>query len=149
LSALLAAVAPNHQGRGHSARVIRAMRAIAARHGLRELIAPVRPTLKHRYPTISMLRYARWRRTDGAPFDPWLRLHWRLGARFLRVAPRSMVVIGTVAEWEAWTTMKFPESGRYTVPGALVPVTINRRRDRGRYVEPNVWMRHPVRGPGT
>jgi hypothetical protein len=149
LSALLAAVAPDQQGRGHSARVIRAMRAIAARHGLRELIAPVRPTLKHRYPMISMHRYVRWRRADGAPFDPWLRLHWRLGARLLRVAPRSMVVIGTVPQWEAWTAMRFPESGRYTVPGALAPMTIDRRRNRGRYVEPNVWMRHPVRGPGT
>jgi hypothetical protein len=45
LSALLAAVAPDQQGRGHSRRVILAMRSLAARHGLRELIAPVRPTL--------------------------------------------------------------------------------------------------------
>jgi GNAT superfamily N-acetyltransferase len=149
LSALLAAVAPDHQGRGHSVRVIRAMRSIAARHGLRELIAPVRPTLKHRYPMAPMRRYVRWRRADGAPFDPWLRLHWRLGARFLRVAPRSMVVTGTVAQWEAWTAMRMPASGRYTVPGALVPVTIDRRRNRGRYVEPNVWMLHPVRATGT
>jgi GNAT superfamily N-acetyltransferase len=147
LSALLAAVAPDQQGRGHSARVIRAMRSIAARHGLRELIAPVRPTLKHRYPLISMPRYVRWKRADGAPFDPWLRLQWRLGARFLRVAPRSMVVTGTVAQWEGWTAMRFPESGRYVVRGALAPVVIDRRRNRGRYVEPNVWMLHPVRAP--
>lgn len=145
LSALLAAVAPDQQGRGHSQRVIRTMRSIAGRHGLRELIAPVRPTLKHRYPLTRMDRYVRWTRADGTPFDPWLRLHWRLGARRLRVAPRSMVVSGTIAEWEAWTTMTFPESGRYVVPGALVPVTIDCRRNRGRYVEPNVWMLHPVK----
>ena len=149
LSALLAAVAPDRQRRGLSARVIRAMRSIAAHHGLRELIAPVRPTLKHRYPLASMRRYVRWTRADGAPFDPWLRLHWRLGARVLRVAPRSMVITGTVAEWEAWTTMRFPQSGRYTVPGALAPITIDRRRNVGRYVEPNVWMRHPVRARET
>jgi hypothetical protein len=145
LSALLAAVAPGRQGRGLSARVIRAMRVVAARHGLDVLIAPVRPTLKHRYPTTPMRRYARWKRKDGAPFDPWLRVHWRLGATLLRVAPRSMVVSGTATEWEEWTAMRFPESGRYIVPGALVPVTIDRRRNRGLYVEPNVWMRHPVR----
>jgi hypothetical protein len=144
LSALLAAVAPVRRGRGLSARVIRAMRVVAARHGLDVLIAPVRPTLKHRYPTTPMRRYARWNRKDGALFDPWLRVHWRLGAKLLRVAPRSMVVTGTVAEWEEWTTMTFPESGRYIVPGALAPVTIDHRRNRGRYVEPNVWMRHPV-----
>jgi len=144
LSALLAAVAPDRQGRGHSARVIRAMRSIAARHGLRELIAPVRPTLKHRYPMTPMSRYVGWRRADGQAFDPWVRLHRRLGARILRVAPRSMVVTGTVAQWEAWTSMKFPASGRYVVPGALTPVTIDRWKDRGRYVEPNLWMLHPV-----
>ena len=150
LSALLAVVAPDRQGRGLSARLIRAMRVLAARHGLGALIAPVRPTLKHRYPTTPMRRYLRWARADGAPFDPWLRVHWRLGAKFLRVAPRSMVVTGTVAEWEAWTTMTFPESGWYIVPGALAPVRIDRRRNLGRYVEPNVWMRHAVTtSPGT
>src|SRR4029450_2478377 len=79
LSALLAAVAPAGQGHGLSARVIRAMTIVAARHELDVLIAPVRPTLKHRYPTTPMRRYVRWRRKDGAPFDPWLRVHWRLG----------------------------------------------------------------------
>ena len=145
LSALLAAVAPDRQGHGLSARVIRAMKVVAAHHGLAVLIAPVRPTVKHRYPTTPMRRYARWKREDGAPFDPWLRVHWRLGAKLLREAPRSMVVTGTVAEWEEWTTMTFPESGRYIVPGALAPVTIDRRRNLGRYVEPNVWMRHLTR----
>ncbi len=145
LSALLAAVAPTQQRRGLSARLIRAMRSVAARHSLRELIAPVRPTLKHRYPLTPMRRYVRWTRADGAPFDPWLRVHWRLGARLLRVAPRSMVVVGTVAQWEAWTTLKFPDSGRYTVHGGLVPVKIDRRMNVGRYVEPNVWMLHPVK----
>jgi hypothetical protein len=91
-----------------------------------------------------MERYVRWRRPDGAPLDPWLRVQWRLGARVLRIAARSMVVEGRVRDWEGWTGMRFPDSGRYVVPGALVPVTIDRRRDRGRYVEPNVWMLHPV-----
>jgi hypothetical protein len=149
LSALLAVVAPECQGRGLSARVIGAMITLAARHHLRAVIAPVRPTLKHRYPTTPMSRYVRWTRADGASFDPWLRVHWRMGATLLGVAPRSMVITGTVAEWEAWTTMRFPESGRYVVPGALAPVRIDRRRDLGRYVEPNVWMCHPVRRRGT
>ena len=30
--------------------------------------------------------------------------------------------------------------------GALVPVTIDREADQGLYVEPNVWMRHRLRG---
>jgi hypothetical protein len=114
--------------------------------GVRALVAPVRPTLKHRYPLTSMARYTRWRRPDGAPLDPWLRVHWRLGARVLGVAARSMVVDGRVREWEAWTGMRFPASGDYVVPGALTTVPIDRARDRGRDVEPNVWMLHPLGG---
>ena len=120
------------------------MATLAARHGLRALVAPVRPTLKHRYPLTSMARYVRWRGPVGAPVDPWLRVHWRLGARILRVAPRSMIIEGRVGDWERWTGIRFPESGRYVVPGALAPVTIDRRRNLGRYVEPNVWMLHTV-----
>jgi hypothetical protein len=119
------------------------MRSLAARHALGGLIAPVRPTLKSLYPFVPMSRYADWTRADGSPFDPWLRVHWRLGAERLAIAPRSLVVTGTVAEWEEWTGMAFPQSGDYVVPGALEPVTIDRERNAGRYEEPNVWMRHP------
>ena len=145
LSALLAVVDPAKQGEGLSQAVIRGMGTLARRHGLRALLAPVRPTLKHRYPLTPMAEYVRWRRQDRLPFDPWLRVHVRLGARVLRVASRSMVVEGRVRDWEQWTGMRFPAGGRYVVPGALVPVAIDRRRDRGRYVEPNVWMLHPLK----
>jgi hypothetical protein len=30
------------------------------------------------------------------------------------------------------------------VEGALVPVEIDRERNLGRYVEPNLWMKHSV-----
>ena len=101
LSALLAVVDPRLQGKGLSAEVIRAMALLADLHGMRALVAPVRPTLKHRYPLTPLARYVRWRRRDGAPFDPWLRVHWRLGARVVGVAARSMVVEGRVKAWEA------------------------------------------------
>jgi hypothetical protein len=39
-----------------------------------------------------------------------------------------------------------PESGAYVLPQALVPIEIDRASGRGRYVEPNVWMRHSPRG---
>jgi len=122
------------------------MKTVAAEHGLSALIAPVRPTLKEHYPVTPMERYVEWHRPDGSPFDPWIRVHWRLGAVTLRVSPKSMVVTGTVAQWERWTGMKFPETGRYIVPGALQPVTIDRETDIGRYEDPNVWMRHGAEG---
>lgn len=88
----------------------------------------------------------RWQQPDnpGLPFDPWLRVHARLGAEILAAAPQSMVIPGTLAEWQRWTGMHFPESGAYVVPGALQPIEIDVERDLGRYVEPNVWTRHRV-----
>jgi hypothetical protein len=62
----------------------------------------------------------------------------------LRVCPASTVVEADVGTWETWTGMPFPDSGPYVVPHALVPVEIDRERDVGRYVEPNVWMEHPL-----
>jgi hypothetical protein len=144
LSAVVAVVDPRHQGRGLSGLVIEGMRAAAARAGFESLVAPVRPTLKARYPLTPFDRYVSWRRVDGALLDPWLRVHERLGAEILGVCPGSLLVTGSVAEWEEWTGMAFPDSGPYAVEGALVPVEIDREQDVGRYVEPNLWMKHPV-----
>jgi hypothetical protein len=71
-----------------------------------------------------------------------MRVHERLGAKTVKVAPQSMTIDGTIAEWESWTKMKFPESGRYVVPGALSPVEFDHEKDEGVYIEPNVWMQH-------
>ena len=60
----------------------------------------------------------------------------------LAPAPESMVITGTVQEWETWTRMAFPESGAYVVPEALDLVAIDRERDTGVYLEPNLWMQH-------
>lgn len=144
LSALAAIVDPRRRAEGLSTRMISAMAGLAAAHGLSALVAPVRPTLKGRYPLVPMARYAAWTRADGLPFDPWLRVHRRLGARVLRITPRGNSVRRTVREWEQWTGLSFPESGRYVVPDAMQPIVVDKTRDRVRYDEPNVWMLHPV-----
>jgi hypothetical protein len=59
-----------------------------------------------------------------------------------------MVVTAPVAQWERWTGLPLPGSGRYVVPGALVPVEVDVERDEGRYQEPNVWVRHRLSGQG-
>jgi GNAT superfamily N-acetyltransferase len=144
LTAIEATVAPAHRGGGLSRRVIGEMREIARARGFQALVAPVRPSLKSRYPTTPIERYVGWKSDDGLPFDPWLRTHARLGAKIVKIAPESMRIPGTVAEWEEWTAMRFPESGEYVIPGALVPVRVDRERGEGLYVEPNVWMVHGV-----
>jgi hypothetical protein len=145
LAGLAVTVAPDRLGQGLSRLVLEGMRRTAARAGLEALVVPVRPAAKSAYPLAPMERYVRWAGPDGAPFDYWLRTHWRLGATILRVCPASIIVEAEVGVWEAWTGMRFPETGPYVVPDALVPVEIDRERDLGRYVEPNVWVRHPLR----
>lgn len=144
VSALAIALPSENQGKGWSRDFLNAMRAIAASFGLANLIAPVRPNWKHRYPLIPIERYARWTRADGLPFDPWIRVHARLGGEILRCCPHSLKVSGTLAEWEGWTKMEFPESGTYVIPEGLAPVEVDREADIGLYWEPNVWMRHAV-----
>jgi GNAT superfamily N-acetyltransferase len=142
LSALAIVILPEHRNRGLSRVMVDAMGGIAAEHGFANLIAPVRPSWKERYPLTPVERYVRWTRDDGLPFDPWLRVHHRLGGKILRPEPQSLRISGTVAEWEGWTEMRFPESGEYVFPNGLAPVVIEREADSGIYFEPNVWMRH-------
>ncbi len=142
LSMLVISVAPGRQGEGLGGRMLDASRDAARRAGLGAVLAPVRPTLKDRYPLIPIERYLTWRRSDGAHFDPWLRLHERAGGEILAPAPESLVMDETVADWEAWTGMAFPEDGEYVVPGMLAPLVV--RAGRGRHAEPNVWVRHRV-----
>ena len=122
------------------------MSRLAADAGLGHLIAPVRPSLKDRYPTIPIERYAHWTRPGGEPFDPWVRVHTRMGARIGPAIPRSLHITGTVAEWESWTGMEFPETGDYVFPAGLAPVHIDRERDSGEYWEPNIWIIHEASG---
>jgi hypothetical protein len=144
LCALGIMIDPRLGRRGLSSVLLETLRSSAKANRLERLVAPVRPTLKADYPLIPMEDFARWQTDDGLPFDPWMRTHARLGATVERVCEESMRVSGTVAQWERWAGMKLPDSGEHIVPGALAPVTIDRRADAGLYVEPNVWMRHPL-----
>jgi hypothetical protein len=142
LSLMAIAVRSTRQGEGLSARVIEALAERAASRGLSRIIAPIRPTLKVSYPLATMDDFSQWTRVDGLHLDPWIRTHQRMGASILATAPASMTIVGTVAEWESWAQMAFPQSGSYIVPGALDVVVIDREQDHGIYVEPNLWMQH-------
>jgi len=137
-----AQVHPERRGLGIAAELLTALAGLAAERGWARVIAPVRPTLKARYPLTPIDRFASWTRADGAPLDPWLRTHWRMGAQIIATAPRSQTMTGTVKEWESWCGMVFPDSGEYVIPDGLAPLRIDRDADRGTYAEPNVWVRH-------
>jgi hypothetical protein len=145
VSALSATIARDQQGKGISQLILKTMKARTIEMGMKTFVAPVRPSQKALYPLISMERYITWTHDNsGAPFDAWLRTHWRLGARMIRVCPQSMLIRSTIANWETWTKLRFPESGTYVVPGALNPVEMDVPGDQGVYIEPNVWMQHPI-----
>ncbi|MGA4843897.1 N-acetyltransferase [Streptomyces sp. G45] len=146
VSALDVTVDRGHLGRGLSSRVLAALRDAAARQGHDALLAPVRPTGKHERPREPMDAYVHRRRADGLPADPWLRVHVRAGGVIEKVAPASMTVSGSLAEWRRWTGLPFDADGAVEVPGALVPVRCDTAHDHAVYVEPNVWVRHRLTG---
>jgi GNAT superfamily N-acetyltransferase len=144
LGAMQIVVRPDLHGGGLSGTMIEAMKAAARAAGFRAVIACLRPTWKDRYPLAPVDRYARWTRDDGQPLDPWIRLHLRLGARLVRGSPESMQMRGTVAEWESWAGMTFPESGEYVIPRATSTLTIDREADLGVSNDANVWVVHDL-----
>jgi hypothetical protein len=144
LGAMLIVVGRNLRGSGLSGVMLGAMHAAGRAAGYRAVIACVRPTEKHRYPLTPIERYAAWTRPDGLPFDPWIRLHVRLGGRIVRAAPHSMEIRGSIADWEGWTGLTFPDSGDYIVRQATSPITIDRERGEGVYYDQNVWVVHDL-----
>ena len=143
-SAIQIAIHPDYQSQGLSGRMVQAMGDIGRSKGLEHLIAPVRPNQKSKYPLISIDDYITWTDDAGLPFDAWLRVHARLGARIIKPCHEAMVIRGNRLEWQAWTGLRFPQSGTYFVPGALNPIDMNVEKDQGIYVEPNVWMVHEL-----
>lgn len=144
LCALSITVNPKYQGKGISTEMIRSMVQIGKKNNLETLIIPVRPTLKKDYPLIDMKQYITWKREDGQLFDPWLRVHEKIGGKIIKVCSEAMKISGTISDWQNWTGMHFPESGKHIIQGALNPVGINVEKNMGIYIEPNVWVEHKL-----
>lgn len=143
VSALDIVVDSAHLGQGLSKAVLAGMRDAVRKSG-RNFVAPVRPTEKHRWPLAPTSEYAVRIRHDGLPDDPWLRVHVRAGGTIVKVAPASMVMTGSLAQWRAWTGLPFDRDGDVEVPEALVPVHCDLTHDYAVYVEPNVWVHHDL-----
>ncbi len=142
LGALQIVVGLARQGSGYSAVMLAAMRANAADHGFRALIACVRPNHKVDHPYMPIGEYAARVREDGLPEDPWIRVHVRAGGRMVRAVEDSMTIPGTLAQWREWTGLELATSGSYVPEGAASPVVIDVEAGRGIYHDPNVWVVH-------
>jgi GNAT superfamily N-acetyltransferase len=143
-SAIQIAIRPEYQNQGLSSKMVGAMREIGKSKGFKNLVAPVRPNQKSKYPLISIDDYIKWTNDEGLPFDAWLRVHARVGGKIIKPCHEAMTIRGTCAEWEGWTGLKFPQSGAYFIPGALNPMNMKLEQDEGVYIEPNVWMVHEI-----
>jgi hypothetical protein len=137
-----AVVHPSFKGGEAAESLIRALCDTAAAHHLANVIAPVRPTRKHLYPLLGIDAYAAWVRDDGMPWDPWLRLHVRIGGKVIGLAREAQTMTDAVSQWEEWTGLEIPVSGNYIIPKGMAPLHIDKIDDLGTYVEPNVWVRH-------
>ncbi|KAI9935136.1 hypothetical protein ASPWEDRAFT_31465 [Aspergillus wentii DTO 134E9] len=164
LSAISITVRPDRRRRGLAEALIQTMKQTAIQQQLHLLVVPLRPTRKADFPTVLMDEYVRWPNPKGCgPFDPWLRKHVQLGAQIIKVAPTSMVVSGSVAEWTKWTKMDIEQLLQrmcpqdvslesrtnklyveVSFPGGLVPLRYYFKEGRCLYTEPNVWLFHDL-----
>jgi GNAT superfamily N-acetyltransferase len=144
VSALEISLLAPARGRGFSRAMLDAIRRNTRARGFRDLYAPVRPTDKVRQPFVPMRDYVAARRPDGLPADPWLRTHVRAGGSIVKIAPYAMTVVGSLAEWTAWTGLTFEDFGEVAVDGGLTPVHVSVAQDHAVYVEPAVWVHHRV-----
>jgi len=142
VSALEINVLAPYRGRGIAQLMLAAMQQNTRTRGFADLYAPLRPSDKHLEPLTPFADYVARRRADGLPYDSWVRTHVRVGATIVRIAPTSMVVAGTLAEWSSWTGMAFDKSGPMIVPGALSPVHVSVEQNHAVYIEPNLWIHH-------
>ena len=144
-SAIQIAIHPDYRSQGLSSRMVAAMRQVATARGFEQLVAPVRPNQKSLYPLTSIDDYITWTDPAGLPFDAWLRVHARAGAQILKPCHEAMIIRGSRQDWESWTGLKFPQTDTYFIPGALNPMNMDLEKDEGVYIEPNVWMVHPLK----
>lgn len=142
LLALAVVVSEDYKGKGLSYEVVNAMKIFASKNKIEDVIIPVRPTLKAKYPLISLDDYVGWENKDGKPFDPWLRVHKKLGGKVFKTAEISMIIRGKINEWEKWTNTVICGSGKYIFKDALNPVEIDIEKNEGIYTDPCVWVHY-------
>jgi hypothetical protein len=94
-----------------------------------------------------MADYLARRTADGSSVDPWVRTHERAGGRIVKIAPTSMVIPGTLADWRRWTGLPLAQSGAVAIEGGLSPLLVSVEQDSAVYVEPNLWIEHSVLPP--
>ena len=139
LCAILGAVAPEYRSRGIAGRMLEIVCRMLSPRGIRWYLSPVRPAIKHLYPTFGIDEYLAWRLPDNRLIDPWLNSFLEDGAKILGVARDAITITAPIARWSEWTKMAFPVSGTYVIPGGHRPLVVSLETGLARYAEDHVW----------
>jgi GNAT superfamily N-acetyltransferase len=150
-------VDPAYQRSGIPALLLSAVRATARRLRMRHIIAPLRPNAYGSYKAERRAahsnalfeEYCGSRNPEGLPRDPWLRSAARMGARFLKIEPRSFRVTRSLDEFEAFRQRHNPDRWYSTAAdvwecGETPTWYVDRGRKQAVSVEPNLWGAFPV-----
>lgn len=133
-------VADHFQGQGLASALVQGFRALARQQGLEHFLGPVRPVGMSE--GVSVERWAQLRDDNNEPLDFWLRTHLRLGARELGVATHSQKIEGTLAQWQAWSGVRFDRPGAWTIDETLQAVQVDLQNNLAVYHDPSIWVGH-------
>ena len=144
VSAISATISKDFRGMKISQVILGEFKNLARQYGAKALVAPVRLTLKSKYPLIPMENYIEWKREDGSHFDPWLRVHLGVGGEIKKVSKSAMIITRSVSEWKKIMNKDIQSSGQYLMDGAHCPIEIDMAKDIGVYEEDGVWVLHKL-----
>ncbi len=140
---LFIAIIPAYRGQQLAEKAVQIAKQLGQTYGHQGTIVPVRPTRKKCFPTMSMAAYLEKHHEDGRVYDPWLRLHLKLGAKIIKICHRAMTITLSLEEWFKYGAVPHKDDPQeLIVPDGLVPVRIISGKNIGIYEEPNVWLVH-------
>jgi GNAT superfamily N-acetyltransferase len=141
LGGLQVIVRKKFQGQGYSKVILRYAKKFVDESIFENLVIPIRPIYKHRFPTMPMTKYMNLK-DENIIYDPWIRTHINGGAEVIKVCEQSMIMKGDIKFWESMLNKRISKSGQYPLSGALSLIDIDVENDSGQYVEANIWIKY-------
>jgi len=141
LGGLQVIVRKEFQSQGFSRKILNYAKNFIANSNFKNLIIPIRPTQKHKFPELPMSEYLNLK-SGNEVFDPWIRTHLKGGAQIIKICEKSMMMAGDIEFWERILEKKIYKTGKYILRGALSLITIDLEKDKGEYIEPNIWIKY-------
>lgn len=131
-------VLPGFRGHNFSEYLIQLAKKLAHSFNINHMIVPVRPVIKHQYPTMPMESFIE-RIVSGELSDPWLNRHSLEGASMLNICARSIVINASIRWWEQQLNLSLNRTGEEVIPFAITPLKVNIDNQVALYEEPNIW----------